>query len=314
MERCVPSCTLRSFPVYVKNANTVKTNQYIEDVQIGSKIGLIAYSLCGIPRNDIPNLPIWPISEMKRRTANVDLYADQSLERYERYRALNPNEPKPMLFDKVLGDKGKAAELSREEIKAQAGGYIIAGTDTTAVTGTYLIWSICQNPAVKAKFLDAIRDLPEVPTNDDLRAITYLDHLIDETLRLYGAAPAPLPRSVPTGGRTLAGHYVPEGMTVSPVAYVLHRNREILPNPELWVPERWENATKEMRDASYAFGGGSRICIGMHLAKMELRGAVTAFFRQFPDATVAYGDDGFSAADMETVEYRLVAKTAWILP
>ena len=154
--------------------------------------------------------------------------------------------------------------------------------------------------------LDAIKDLPEVPTNDDLRQITYLDHLIDETLRLYGAAPAPLPRSVPAGGRTLAGHYVPEGMTVSPVAFVLHRDQEIFPNPEMWVPERWENATKEMRDASYAFGGGSRICIGMHLAKMELRGAVTAFFRQFPTATVAYGVDGFSERDMETLEFFLV--------
>lgn len=210
-----------------------------------------------------------------------------------------------MLFDRVMSGKGKAAEMSRLEIIANAGSFIVAGTDTTATTATYLIWEICQHPSVKAKLLDAIKDLPQAPTSADLRAIPYIDHLIDETLRLCGAAPGPLPRRVPAGGRTLAGYFVPEGLTVSPVAYVLSRDPEIYPNPEMWVPERWENATKEMHDANFAFGGGSRSCIGMHLARMELRGVVAAFFRQFPNAKVAYGVDGFAPEEMNQIDFFL---------
>lgn len=53
---------------------------------------------------------------------------------------------------------------------------------------------------------------------------------------------------------------------------------------------RWlgDLASKESVKASWApYGAGSRICIGMHLADMELRLATAAFFREFKGAKLA---------------------------
>lgn len=50
-----------------------------------------------------------------------------------------------------------------------------------------------------------------------------LENVIDEALRLHGAAGSP-PCIVPAGGCMLAGQFVPEGLTVAMHAYTLHRD------------------------------------------------------------------------------------------
>lgn len=103
--------------------------------------------------------------------------------------------------------------------------------------------------------LSALGDSFEVA---DLKRLPYLNHVIDESLRLYSAAPATLPRVVPAGGATLAGHRFEGGTVVSCQAYSLHRDAGVFPCPEEFRPERWEGATGVMREGMHAFGGGAR--------------------------------------------------------
>ncbi|KAF7892846.1 uncharacterized protein EAF02_000384 [Botrytis sinoallii] len=46
-----------------------------------------------------------------------------------------------------------------------------------------------------------------------------------------------------------------------------------------------------MKDAFMPFGGGSRVCLGLHLAEIELRLATAIFFRTLPYAKVSTLDD-----------------------
>lgn len=48
------------------------------------------------------------------------------------------------------------------------------------------------------------------------------------------------------------------------------------------------------------------VCIGLHLARIELRLAVAHFFRRFPTARVSM-KDGMSEKDMEPKMYFLMA-------
>lgn len=80
-----------------------------------------------------------------------------------------------------------------------------------------------------------------------------------------------------------------------------------------------------MKDASLPFGGGSRsqsnliaivisyqltnsaaVCIGMHLARIELRLATALFFREFPSARPSQ-KEGMSENDMVMKTFFLMA-------
>lgn len=159
----------------------------------------------------------------------IGLYAHQSVERYKKLLQVEPNYPKT-LFTRFY-NAGKEG-LSDAEIRNGAVGYIVAGSDTTAITLTYLTWAVCRHPEVQEKLVAELQSLPEDFTDKHLRELPYLSNVINETLRLYSSVPSALPRVVPPEGATLAGYYLPPGTTVCTQAYSLHRDPTIFPDPE----------------------------------------------------------------------------------
>lgn len=161
------------------------------------------------------------------------------------------------LFAKLF--KAEAEEtLPRHEIQANAQSYIIAGSDTVSNSLTYLVWAVCAHPEVQKKLVIELRTLPENFKEADLRDLKYLNQVIEESMRLYGAAQSGLPRSVPPSGATLAGRWIPGGTTVSVQAHSMHREPSVFPDPEEFDPSRWEAPTKEMKLAMMQFSWGAR--------------------------------------------------------
>ncbi|KAF2463266.1 cytochrome protein [Lindgomyces ingoldianus] len=282
-------------------------------VEIGKKtqyaLDLERVAMLGAWRSMLPTLvkiayylPLPVLNEAARAGQRLGLYAEKSIQRYRSMEAADPHNVKPTLFTKLYraGDEG----LSPMEIKAEAQAYLIAGTDTTANTLTFLIWSVCRQKDIQKKLVEELAGLPEDFGEQELRSLPYLDQVIQETLRLYSAAPSGLPREVPPGGVDLEGYYMPEGMTATTQAYSFHRDPAIFPEPYRFNPSRWEHETKEMKEAFMPFGCGARICIGLHLAQMELRNATALFFRAFPNAKVSHLE-GMSDKDMEPTIYFL---------
>ncbi|KAF5576833.1 phenol 2-monooxygenase [Fusarium pseudoanthophilum] len=280
-----------------------KKNQYIKDLE-----GLAAK---GSIRSTFPTLislatklPLPVFKETVAAAQRIRDYSAEAVARYKRDYANNPAVAKPMLFKKLF-DAGEEG-LSDDEIRAEAQAYIVAGSDTTATTLTYLIYSVSRHADVRQKLVKELMGLADDFGHNDLRDLPYLNNVIDETLRLYAAVPAALPRVVPTGGAHLAGYFIPGDTVVSTQAWTLHRDPQVFPDPETWDPSRWEKGSKMMHDAVMPFGGGSRVCIGKHLARMELRLATARFFRAFPRAKVS-SIEGMSEEDMELRAYFLLA-------
>ena len=69
---------------------------------------------------------------------------------------------------------------------------------------------------------------------------------------------------------------IPAGAAVGMDAFHMHTNESIFPDPFVFKPERWLNDPKGPDDmhplSNYmvTFGRGSRACIGMQLAYMEM--------------------------------------------
>ncbi|KAI0506385.1 cytochrome P450 [Xylaria bambusicola] len=193
-----------------------------------------------------------------------------------------------LLFTKLV--KGLTMEgesLTGTELVYNAEGYIAAGSDTTSNTLTYSTWALCRNPELRDQLVKELENLPADFTDEHLKALPYLNHVIQEALRRFPVIPNGLPRYVPKEGAELGGYWLPGRTTVMTQAWSMHRNPEVFPNPDEFNPARWENPTKEMKDSMMAFGGGTRICLGMHLAYIELRLGLAHFFRTFPRARVS---------------------------
>ncbi|KAF7949818.1 uncharacterized protein EAE97_003327 [Botrytis byssoidea] len=270
-----------------------KKNQYILDLEANGRAGGIRGTFPFMVKvSQVIPIPIFEAAAASAK--RLRQYGEESIQRSKKVAA--EMESYPMLLKKLF--RRDENGLSDKDILDNAMAFIIAGSDTTANTMTYLTWAVCKYPQVRDALVAELSSLPQDFTEQDLRGLTCLNNVIKETLRLYCAAPSALPRIVPAEGVEFLGHRLPGGTTVSTQAYTLHRKPEIFPNPESFEPDRWTNPSKEMKDAFMAFGGGSRVCLGQHLAEIELRLATAIFFRASPYAKVSTLD-GMNDGDMD---------------
>lgn len=163
------------------------------------------------------------------------------------------------IFSKMLG-QGENDTLTIDQISREASNLLVAGSDTTARTTTYLIWAILADAdqSIRQRIVAEVNGLEDNFSVQDALALPFLSMCIQETLRLYGAAPGALPRTTPKEGAVFQGKMVPGGCVVSTQAYTLHRNPDVFPEPLVYKPDRWASPTQDMKDAYMPFGGGTR--------------------------------------------------------
>lgn len=174
-------------------------------------------------------VPIPYIRSAAAASRRLAVYAEQSIERYKNMISLNPTNPKQTLFTKLFDANEKT--LTDQEIRYNAHAYIVAGSDTTAVTLTYLVYAVLKYEHVKQKLLAELETVPLNMSDKDLQDLPYLNRVIQETLRVYSVVPSALPRVVPPEGATLVGYPLPGGTVVSTQAYTFHRDPTIWSNP-----------------------------------------------------------------------------------
>lgn len=181
-------------------------------------------------------LPIPRLQHALQLSKRILSYGVTALQNHRTYIEQNPNTDNTAhqtLFSRFL-DPARSSDLSDTDLAAEAGSLIIAGSDTTAVTLTYLVWSVLhpRNTAMKQKLLSELSDVPRDAPYAVIERLEYLGRVTQETLRLYGAAPGSLPRVVPDGGTVLDGFSIAGGVTVSTQGFTMHRDEKIWEEPE----------------------------------------------------------------------------------
>ncbi|KAK3317237.1 cytochrome P450 [Cercophora scortea] len=195
----------------------------------------------------------------------------------------------------------------RLEIASNLFDHTVAAIETSGNALTYLHYELARRPDVQSALRGELLTLDpdrkrELPDSKALDALPLLDAIVHETLRRYTPVGGPQPRVTPRVC-TIAGYEgIPPGVRVQASSWTLHRNPEVFPDPGAWRPERWIGATPdeltEMRKWFWAFGSGSRMCIGSHFAMLSIKLVVAAVYAQFQTSVVdAEGmeqTDGFS--------------------
>jgi len=170
-------------------------------------------------------------------------------------------------------DKHDDDMLTREQVRDELVSLIAAGHETTTNTITWTFYLLSEHPTVLEKVLAELQDAlaGRNPQAGDLSQLTYLDWVVKESMRLYPSAWTQGRRAV--GAFDLDGYHFPAGTLIMISQWVLHRLPDIWGDPQVFRPERWDpvNGQKVPQWAYFPFGGGSRICIGMPLAQLEIR-------------------------------------------
>ncbi|KAL6913681.1 hypothetical protein FSST1_011441 [Fusarium sambucinum] len=258
-----------------------KQTKYIDSIQLAMINSGIRTELSWI----YPFLKFIPSQDLKTLLNADNVVYDHGTVAVRNMQSAGDGLSRANLFSQMMAeaDGQEKTTLTASGVQAEAGNLIIAGSDTTAVTLTYLVWAILKQPQLQIQLEDEVCSLSDQLTFDELKNAPILNSIIEETLRLYGAAPGALPRVVPSKGATFAGNYLPGGTVVSTQAYTVHRDENIWPDALRFDGYRFMDKSKVtpvQKSALSPFGAGSRICIGMHLAYMELRLGAALFFRE----------------------------------
>lgn len=94
---------------------------------------------------------------------------------------------------------------------------IIAGSETTATLLSGATYLLTTNPEALRRLTEEVRSTFKTEEEIDFTSVSSLQYMLaclDEALRMYPPAPLGLPRQTPKGGATIAGHYVPEDVSI----------------------------------------------------------------------------------------------------
>jgi len=98
-----------------------------------------------------------------------------------------------------------------------------AGSDTTGLSLSAVLYYLCKNPDAMRKLREEIDELTEKGEISDpvtfaqAQKMPYLQAVLKEALRMHPATGLPLGRVVPEGGAVIAGKMFPAGVRMVPL-------------------------------------------------------------------------------------------------
>jgi len=205
----------------------------------------------------------------------------------------------------------RGADIDNKQLRDDLMTMLIAGHETTAAVLTWALFELTKHPDRMAKVR---REIDEVlgdrnPTYEDIKNMKYLRLVVAETLRLYPEPPLLIRRcrtenTLPKGGGREAT--VIRGMDIFLSLYNLHHDERFWPNPNEFIPERWETKYSNPEVPEWAgydpdkwmntnlypnevasdfaylpFGGGARKCVGDEFATLEATVTLAMVLRRF---------------------------------
>jgi cytochrome P450 len=194
--------------------------------------------------------------------------------------------PDPKVKNDMLGHfVGKGLSQLRCEVEANL--QIVAGSDSTTTVLRSTLFLLAGTPMSYAKLRAEI----DAATNDgslaypvasyaEAQKLPYLTACLWEGLRMYPPLFGLKAKSAPSGGENFKGVFYPEGTEVAVCDDALCRNVEIFgKDARLFRPDRWITADAETRikyrqTVDVVFGSGRFLCLGRHIAMMELHKAI----------------------------------------
>jgi cytochrome P450 len=212
------------------------------------------------PRKLLPLVFFGPTRVMRygpfrRRVERVDALLQREIAERRRSRDL---EQRDDILSLLVGARHEdGSPMADGEIRDELLTLLVAGHETTATSLAWAVERLARHPEKLARLSAEVSD-----GRDE-----YLTATIQETLRLRPVIAIVIRRL--TEAVEIGGYELPAGVSVTPSIYLVHRNPEVYPEPDRFLPERF----LDNPPGTYTwipFGGGVRRCLGAAFAQFEM--------------------------------------------
>ena len=199
---------------------------------------------------------------------------------------------KDQLSKWVAARESDPTGFSTRDIIVHTSANVFAGSDTTAIALRAIFYHLMRNPSTMDRLVNEIDQAQRdgklgdpISYKESTTHLPYLQAVIKEAMRVHPSIGLLLERHVPHGGVDICNQHIPAGTIVGVNAWVVHRDPVVFPEPERFLPERWIESgaerLKEMAASFFAFGAGSRTCIGKNFSLMEMSKIVPLLLREY---------------------------------
>ncbi len=223
------------------------------------------------PKAILPILLVGPqritrVPAFRRRIERVDGLLAQEIS--ERRSAADLADRDDVLSMLVAARHDDGSPMGDAEIRDELLTLLVAGHETTATALSWAMERLTRHP-------DKLRRLrDEVEAGED----AYLTATVQETLRLRPVIVVVIRKL--TEPVELGGHRLPAGARVVPCIHLVHRDPQIYPDPDRFLPERF----LDNPPGTYTwipFGGGVRRCLGAAFAQFEMAVVLRELVRRY---------------------------------
>nr|XP_022920516.1 probable cytochrome P450 4d14 [Onthophagus taurus] len=202
---------------------------------------------------------IWDIIENKKKEMNEE----------------SNKRERPILIDILMKQKQTDKNVTYDFIAKQLNLMVAAGFDTSGSAICFALYNLAIFPEIQKKAYEELHsilgdDVNQFITHQHVKEMKYLDLVIKESMRIKTTVPLfarQLQEDVDFEGMTL-----PKELTIMLLAYAMHLDPEVYPEPEKFVPERFLKENLNPNRYGYApFCGGVRNCIGQKYAQLSMK-------------------------------------------
>lgn len=157
--------------------------------------------------------------------------------------------------------------------------FLMAGTETTASTIPVVLYLLVKYPHLQDELRQEAEELLESVMADPTTPLPKIESFLSEVLRLYPIAPFISRQNYEPV--TLGDIHLDQHTDVIIFTWGIHRSTHLWDRARDFLPFRFLKNIKTSGNMYIPFGAGSRVCIGQHLAWLELRLAIAMMLYQF---------------------------------
>ncbi|XP_033626927.1 cytochrome P450 2J6-like [Asterias rubens] len=232
--------------------------------------------------------------------------------------AANPRDIIDMFLKEINSKQSLGVEsgaIKIENLRPVVGDLFVAGSETTNTTLRWSMLYMMAYPDVQHRVQKELDDVTlgnRLPKTTDKPKLPYTEAVLCEIQRCSTIVPLAVPH-YSSEDTTLSGFNIPKGTIVISNLWHQHHDPLVWEQPDKFLPERFLD-----KDGNFScpreftpFGIGRRICLGEHLAKMELFIFFTFLLHQFtlknPPGAPPVSFKGIAGGTWAPLDFKLCA-------